>query len=33
MIKMALYKAGTAFLKSTWNATLAGPVNPFVYVR
>jgi hypothetical protein len=31
MMKLALYKAGTAFLKSTWDATLAAPVNPFIY--
>jgi hypothetical protein len=31
MMKLAPYKAGTAFLKSTWDATFAAPVNPFIY--
>jgi hypothetical protein len=31
MIKLAPHKAGAAFLKSTWDATLAAPVNPFIY--
>jgi hypothetical protein len=31
MIKLAPDKAGATVLKSTWNATLAAPVNPFVY--
>jgi hypothetical protein len=31
MMKSAPYKAGAAFVKSTWDATLAAPVNPFIY--
>jgi hypothetical protein len=32
MIKLAPDKAGAVFLKSTWDATLAPPVNPFIYL-
>jgi hypothetical protein len=31
MMKLAPHKTGTAFLKSTWDATLAAPMNLFIY--